>query len=49
MPKNHTQTTVLLLIVLLFGCACAQSCANTQDLSLLLQAGTSSIIQETSR
>ena len=49
MPKNNTKTTVLLLIVLLFGCAYAQSCANTQDLSLLLQAGTSSTIQETSR
>ena len=49
MPKNHTKTTVLLLIMLLFGCAFAQSCANTQDLSLLLQAGTCSTIQETSR
>lgn len=49
MPKNNTKMTVLLLVVLLFASACAQSCANTQDLSLLLQAGKGSTIQETSR
>ena len=49
MPKNHTKMTVLLLIVLLFASAFSQSCANTQDLSLLLQAGKESTIQETSK
>ena len=49
MPKNNTKMTVLLLVVLLFASGCAQSCANTQDLSLLLQAGKNSTIQGPSR
>ncbi len=46
MPKNHINMTVLLIIVLLLGSAYAQSCANTQDLSLLLQAGKGFITKE---
>jgi hypothetical protein len=49
MPKNHTNLTVLMLVGLLLGSVCSQSCANTQDPSLLLQAGTALSIQETCR